>query len=91
MLLLRVVLWILSTKMGTFVLCGWLCVTGRFPYVCKFADMPLERREEVLKRWNKARWLFPLKATFVLVKILSHFAFYTVVRIYVQLQLFARI
>jgi long-chain-alcohol oxidase len=79
-LLMRVVLWILSTKVGTLALCGWLCISGRFPYVSKFADMPVERREEVLKRWNKARWLFPLKVTFVIIKILSHYSFYTMVR-----------
>ncbi|RLN42522.1 long-chain-alcohol oxidase FAO1-like [Panicum miliaceum] len=79
MLLMRVVLWILSTKVGTLALCGWLCISGRFPYVYKFADMPVERREEVLKQWNKARWLFPLKVTFVIIKILSHYAFYTMV------------
>ncbi|PAN46911.1 hypothetical protein PAHAL_9G224100 [Panicum hallii] len=78
-LLMRVVLWILSTKVGTLALCGWLCISGRFPYVSKFADMPVERREEVLKRWNKARWLFPLKVTFVIIKILSHYSFYTMV------------
>ncbi|RCV42536.1 hypothetical protein SETIT_9G224400v2 [Setaria italica] len=79
MLLVRVILWMLSTKVGTFVLCGWLCVSSRFPYVFKFADMPLERREEVLKWWSKTRWLFPLKVTFVLVKILSHYSFYTTI------------
>uniref|UniRef100_A0A0A9DVM7 Uncharacterized protein n=1 Tax=Arundo donax TaxID=35708 RepID=A0A0A9DVM7_ARUDO len=61
MVLVSVVLWILSTKVGTLALCGRLCISGKFPYVCKFAGMPVERREEVLKRWNKARWLFPLK------------------------------
>ncbi|TVU30394.1 hypothetical protein EJB05_22011, partial [Eragrostis curvula] len=77
--LVNIVLWILSTKVGTLALCGRLCVTGKFPYACKFADMPVERREEALKRWNKARWLFPLKITFVVIKILSHYTFYTMV------------
>ncbi|GJN20849.1 hypothetical protein PR202_gb08278 [Eleusine coracana subsp. coracana] len=75
--LVKIVLWILTTKVGTFALCGRLCVTSKFPYVCKFADMPVERREEVLKRWNRARW--PLKITFVVIKILCHYAFYTMV------------
>ncbi|CAN6304880.1 unnamed protein product [Urochloa humidicola] len=79
MLLMRVILWILSTKLGTLVLCGRLCVSSRFPYICKFADMPMERREEALKQWNKTRWLFPLKVTFVITKILSHFSFYTMI------------
>ncbi|TKV93402.1 hypothetical protein SEVIR_9G223600v4 [Setaria viridis] len=77
--LVNVVLWILSTRVGTLALCGRLCMSGKFPYVCKFADMPVERREEALGRWNKARWLFPLKITFVVIKVLSHYAFYTMV------------
>ncbi|CAN6287992.1 unnamed protein product [Urochloa humidicola] len=79
MLLIRIILWILSTKLGTLALCGRLCVSSRFPYICKFADMPVERREEVLKQWNKTRWLFHLKVTFVITKILSHFSFYTMI------------
>jgi long-chain-alcohol oxidase len=78
--LVNVVLWILSTKVGTLALCGRLCISGgKFPYVRKFADMPVERREQALTQWNRTRWLFPLKITFVVVKILSHYAFYTTV------------
>ncbi|CAN6299106.1 unnamed protein product [Urochloa humidicola] len=77
--LVNVVLWILSTRVGTLALCGRLCISGEFPYVRKFVDMPVERREEALTQWNKARWLFPLRITFVVIKILSHYAFYTMV------------
>ncbi|CAD6205327.1 unnamed protein product [Miscanthus lutarioriparius] len=77
--LVNVVLWILSTKVGTLALCGRLCISGKFPYVRKFADMPVERREEALSQWSKARCLFPLKITFVVIKILSHYAFYTTI------------
>ncbi|XP_040383908.1 long-chain-alcohol oxidase FAO1-like [Oryza brachyantha] len=81
-LLVRVVLWMLATRIGTLALCGRPCVAvsgagGGFPYVRRFADMPVERREEVLRRWNTTRWLFPLKITFALVKILCQFVFYT--------------
>lgn len=83
MLLMRVVLWMLSTRVGTFALCGRLCCfsggNGKFPFVCKFADMPVERREQVLKQWSKARWLFPLKIAFLITKLLSHYSFYTMV------------
>lgn len=82
--LVNVVLWILSTKLGTLALCGRLCICasgGKFvlPYVRKFADLPVERREEALTQWNKTRWLFPLKITFMVIKVLSHYAFYTMV------------
>ncbi|KAL6883792.1 hypothetical protein ACP4OV_011206 [Aristida adscensionis] len=80
MLLVSIVLWILSTKIGTLALCGRQCLAaGEFPYVRKFADMSPERREEALRRWNTARWLFPLRVAFVIIKVLTHYAFYTVV------------
>jgi len=60
-----VVLWVLSTRVGTLLLCGRLCLAGGgFPYVRKFADMPPERREAALQRWNRVRWLFPLRIAF---------------------------
>ncbi|CAN6299105.1 unnamed protein product [Urochloa humidicola] len=74
-----VVLWVLSTRLGTLVLCGRLCVAGGFPYVVKFADMPPERREAALHRWNRVRWLFPLRIAFAIVKILCHYVFYAMV------------
>ncbi|CAN6287990.1 unnamed protein product [Urochloa humidicola] len=74
-----VVLWVLSTRLGTLLLCGRLCVAGGFPYVCKFADMSPERREAALQRWNRVRWLFPLRIAFAIVKILCHYVFYAMV------------
>ncbi|CAL4942306.1 unnamed protein product [Urochloa decumbens] len=74
-----VVLWVLSTRLGTLLLCGRLCVAGGFPYVLKFADMSPERREAALQRWNRVRWLFPLRIAFAIVKILCHYVFYAMV------------
>ncbi|PAN46914.1 hypothetical protein PAHAL_9G224200 [Panicum hallii] len=74
-----VVLWVLSTRVGTLLLCGRLCAAGGFPYVRKFADMPPERREAALQRWNRVRWLFPLRIAFAIVKILCHYVFYAMV------------
>ncbi|XP_062201000.1 long-chain-alcohol oxidase FAO1-like isoform X2 [Phragmites australis] len=74
-----VVLWVLSTRVGTLLLCGRLCVSGEFPYVRKFADMPPETREAALQRWNRVRWLFPLRIAFAIVKILCHYVFYAMV------------
>ncbi|KAK3153917.1 hypothetical protein QOZ80_2BG0183250 [Eleusine coracana subsp. coracana] len=74
-----VVLWVLSTRVGTLLLCGRLCVSGEFPYVRKFSDMPLAQREAALQRWNKVRWMFPLRIAFAIVKILCHYVFYAMV------------
>jgi hypothetical protein len=78
-----VVLWMLSTRVGTLLLCGGLSLisgaAGELPSLRRFADMPLERREAALQRWNRTRWLFPLRIVFTLVKILSHYVFYAMV------------
>ena len=84
--LVTVVLWMLTTRLGTLALCGGASVVsgtgagGLFPSVRRFADMSPERREAALRRWSTTRWLFPLKITFTVIKIICHFAFYTTVR-----------
>ncbi|XP_052169028.1 long-chain-alcohol oxidase FAO1-like [Oryza glaberrima] len=81
--LVTVVLWLLATRAGTLALCGAAaCVAssaagGWLPSVRRFADLPPERREAALRRWSSARWLFPLKITFTVIKIICHFVFYT--------------
>lgn len=85
-LLAWVVLWVLSTRVGTLLLCGRLSLSFSggardfsFPCVSRFADMPVARREAALQRWNSTRWLLPLRIVFTLVKILSHYVFYAMV------------
>ncbi|VAH04261.1 hypothetical protein VPH35_001971 [Triticum aestivum] len=78
-LLAWVVLWVLSTRVGTLLLCGRLSLCGAAGELRRFADMPAERQEAALQRWNRTRWLFPLRIVFALVKILSHYVFYTMV------------
>uniref|UniRef100_A0A0E0BBN4 Long-chain-alcohol oxidase n=1 Tax=Oryza glumipatula TaxID=40148 RepID=A0A0E0BBN4_9ORYZ len=81
-----VVLWALSTRAGTLLLCGRDSVAavdgGGFPFVSvrRFADMPAARREAALRRWSGARWLFfPLRIAFAIAKILCHYVFYSMV------------
>ncbi|CAM0956816.1 unnamed protein product [Alopecurus aequalis] len=77
--LVHVTLWLLCTRLGTLALCGRLCVSRDFPYVRRFADMPVDRREEALKRWTGARWLIHLKIAFAIVKSICLNVFYTTV------------
>jgi long-chain-alcohol oxidase len=78
--LVHVTLWLLCTRLGTLALCGRSCVSGEFPYVRRFADMPVERREEALKGWTRARWLIPVKIAFAIIKTICLNVFYTTVR-----------
>ncbi|KAJ6814123.1 long-chain-alcohol oxidase FAO4A-like [Iris pallida] len=49
--LLRLTLWMLSTWIGTFFVCGAMNVSSRFPYVHKFSDLDPERRERIVLWW----------------------------------------
>ena len=78
-LLVKLVLWLLATKLGTLVLCGSLSLCGEFPFINKFSDMSVEKREEVLKRWNKENIFIPLRMVFVMVKVFCLHIFYSMV------------
>ncbi|XP_030454854.1 long-chain-alcohol oxidase FAO2-like [Syzygium oleosum] len=71
------VLKILSYRLGTLLLCGFLCLDWRWPFVHKFQEMPLERREIVLNRWSRQKKLIPLKVAFATVKLLCLFIFFS--------------
>ncbi|KAJ6828782.1 long-chain-alcohol oxidase FAO1-like [Iris pallida] len=77
--LVRLVLWLLATRLGTLLLCGSLSLRRGFPFVCKFSDMAVEKREEVLKRWNRGETLRLLRLAFVTVRIVCLFIFYSMI------------
>ncbi|KAG6512154.1 long-chain-alcohol oxidase FAO2-like [Zingiber officinale] len=75
--LVKLVLWLLATRLGTLVLCGSLCLCSSFPFIRKFSEMPLENREQVLKSWNKQKYFTLLRIVFILIKSFSHYTFYS--------------
>ena len=77
--LLRIVLNILSFRLGTLLLCGFSCLDWRWPFILKFSDMSLEKREEILKSWTRKRGLLPLRLVFVVIKIFCLYTFFSMV------------
>ncbi|KAJ6704154.1 LONG-CHAIN-ALCOHOL OXIDASE [Salix viminalis] len=75
--LVRLVLWLLSTRLGTFFLCGSLCFGEKWPYLKIFSSISLDKREKVLQKWFKHRVLTPIRTAFVYVKILILFVFFS--------------
>ncbi|XP_058184081.1 long-chain-alcohol oxidase FAO1-like [Rhododendron vialii] len=76
-ILVKVVLTIISTRLGTLLLCGSLCFGGRWPFINKFSQISLEKRERVIQRWFR-RWLFtPIRLVFVLIKMLCLYVFFS--------------
>lgn len=75
--LMRAALWALSTRLGTLTLCGLVCFSGQFPFVRRFSELPLGKREKLLQRWSRATFFRPLRLVFLLVKILTLYIFFT--------------
>lgn len=84
-MLIRVVLWLLATRLGTLLLCGFLCLSKEWPFVNKFSSMSLDKREKIVQRWLKHRFLTPIRVAFGYIKVLCHFVFFSWVYIFFNL------
>lgn len=68
---------VLSYRLGTLLVCGYLCLDRKWPFIHNFAEMSLEKREEALQRWSRERRVIPLRLLFVLVKIFTFYCFFS--------------
>lgn len=75
--LVRTVLWLLGTRLGSLALCGARCLSWRFPFVLLFAKLPVERREDAVRRWNRQTLLPPLRMFFLITKVFCLYVFYS--------------
>ncbi|KAL2530299.1 Long-chain-alcohol oxidase FAO3 [Forsythia ovata] len=76
-LLVKGLLKILSTRLGTLLICGTLCFGNKWPYVNKFSCISLHKREAVIQYWFKHWLLTPIRLAFVFIKFLCLFVFFT--------------
>ncbi|XVF38496.1 hypothetical protein REPUB_Repub20aG0107100 [Reevesia pubescens] len=77
LILVRVVLLLLSTRVGTLLLCGSLCLGDKWPYINYFSCMPLEKREKVLQIWWKHRIFTLIRIAFLCLKVFCLFVFFS--------------
>ncbi|KAK4848792.1 hypothetical protein QYF36_017392 [Acer negundo] len=75
--LVSLVLTILSYRFGTLLLCGYLCFDWKWPFIHNFSQLSLEKREQILKRWSRERFLIPLRVVFVLIKLFCLYTFFS--------------
>ncbi|CAL9227200.1 unnamed protein product [Arabidopsis halleri] len=75
---LKIILMILSFRFGTLLLCGSLCLDKTWPFVLKFSQLPLVKREEILRKWSRqSGFLLPFRITFFLAKFYTLFYFFS--------------
>ncbi|KAL8530229.1 hypothetical protein ACS0TY_007326 [Phlomoides rotata] len=76
-LIVRLVLSFLSSRLGTLLVCGLICLDWRWPLVRSFPELPLKKREAILQRWSRETFLLPLRISFLLLKIISLYVFFS--------------
>ncbi|KAJ4914830.1 Long-chain-alcohol oxidase FAO1 [Raphanus sativus] len=75
----RIVLRLLTFRLGTLLLCGFVCLDKKnwSPLLLKFSDISLEKREKVLQKWN-TQWYNPLaRIAFMMIKAIFLFYYFT--------------
>jgi long-chain-alcohol oxidase len=77
--LLHLVLWFLSTWIGTIILCGMGCLSTKFPFIHTFPDLPLHKRQQILQTMSLSFFRL-LRMFFKTIKILTLREFFTQVR-----------
>ncbi|KAG2719255.1 hypothetical protein I3760_03G259100 [Carya illinoinensis] len=73
--LVSLVLRMLSFRLGTLLLCGFLCFDSKWPFILRFSEISVEKREEILKKWSRERGLVPLRQVFLVIKVFCFFNF----------------
>ncbi|CAN8325246.1 unnamed protein product [Cochlearia groenlandica] len=73
---LRLALWLLSTYIGSLILCGRRSFTGEFPYFRRFCRLPEKQREEILLNWATS-YLLLFRMLFRSIKFLTTLVFFT--------------
>ena len=63
--LVRLVLWLFATRLGILLIYESLSLCRGFPFINKFLEMIPEKREKVLKRWNREKSFVIFRITFV--------------------------
>ncbi|KAL6899576.1 hypothetical protein ACP4OV_006234 [Aristida adscensionis] len=76
--LVRAVLWVLGTRLGSLALCGARpCLSWRPPFVRRFDELPAPEREAALRRWSRQTLLPPLRMFFLITKVFCLYVFYS--------------
>ncbi|XP_052209805.1 long-chain-alcohol oxidase FAO4A-like [Diospyros lotus] len=76
LLLIRLAIWLLSTWIGTFVLCGRRSLSSHFPFFQRFSKVSRENREEIVRSWSFSFFSL-LRMLFLGSKMITLLVFFT--------------
>ncbi|KAL4588034.1 hypothetical protein LXL04_000912 [Taraxacum kok-saghyz] len=77
-LLAKLILMLLSTKLGTLLVCGSICFDSKWPFIHSFHDLNLNKREQILQKWsNTYKSVIPLKLAFVVLKLMVFYIYFS--------------
>ncbi|CAN4075841.1 unnamed protein product [Withania somnifera] len=78
--LCKIALWLLSTRIGTFLLCGKASLSSQFPYLQNFSRVSPNKREQIVQSWSCSNFKL-IKLLFVALKVLTLLVFFTKVKL----------
>ncbi|KAI9119103.1 hypothetical protein K1719_009778 [Acacia pycnantha] len=71
------ILRILSFRLGTLLLCGKIALDRKWPFVLKFSELSIDKRELILQNWSREKRLVPLRIAFLIIKIIFFYNFFS--------------
>ncbi|MCD7469531.1 hypothetical protein HAX54_008635 [Datura stramonium] len=74
--LCKIALWLLSTRIGTFIICGKASLSSQFPYFQNFSRVSPNKREEIVQSWSCSNFKL-IKLLSVALKVLTLLVFFT--------------
>lgn len=77
--MVRLALFLLSTCIGTFILCGRASLSSKFPYFQRFSQVSRQKREEIVISWSLS-FFYKLRMLFRAMKFVVLYVFFTQVR-----------
>uniref|UniRef100_A0A5B6Z7E6 Long-chain-alcohol oxidase n=1 Tax=Davidia involucrata TaxID=16924 RepID=A0A5B6Z7E6_DAVIN len=73
---IQLALWLLSTRIGTFILCRKASLSSQFPYLHTFSQLSHQKREEIVLSWSLG-FFSPLRMLFTALKVFTLLVFFT--------------
>lgn len=78
--LVKLILMLLSTKLGTLLVCGSICFDTKWPFIHSFHDLNLNKREKILQKWSNTYTSYiPLRLVFLVLKLMVFYIFFSLV------------